>query len=111
MTQSFYKSIQEIKAEWLMSLAISTVEIVECLSLQSAASASPSKSITVPLAFRSSVRVGRRESLASLATAADTIVWLAPVSGMQLTSKPREHYLGGPSHSGISGVGRRDDVD
>ena len=50
-------------------------------------------------------------SLASLATSADTTVWLAPVSGMQLTSNPREHWPAGPSYRGISGVGRLDGVE
>ena len=59
----------------------------------------------VLLVLRSSVRVGTIERLASLAVAADTINWLAPVSHMQLTSKPLVHTLAGPSHSGISGVG------
>ena len=36
---------------------------------------------------------------------ADTIDWLAPVSGLQRTSRPRPQAVGGPSHSGISGVG------
>ena len=48
--------------------------------------------------------------LASLAIAADTIDCDALVSGMQFTNRPREHALGGPSHSGISGVGRFDGV-
>ena len=48
--------------------------------------------------------------MASLAIAADTIDWEAPVLGIQFTSRPREHALGGPSHSGISGVGKLDSV-
>ena len=46
----------------------------------------------------------------SLAIAADTIDWDAPVSGIQFTNRPREHAFGGPSHSGISGVGKLDGV-
>ena len=61
--------------------------------------------MTHPLALRSSVTVGKMVKLASLAVAADTMDCEAPVSGMQLTNRPREHAIGGPSHSGISGVG------
>ena len=57
-----------------------------------------------------SVKVGLIHRLASLAIAADTIDCDAPVSGMQLTNRPREHAFGGPSHRDISGVGRFDGV-
>ena len=64
--------------------------------------------MTPLLALRSSVKVGLIERLASLAIAADTIDCDAPVSGMQFMYRPREHAFGGPSHSGISGVGKFD---
>ena len=67
--------------------------------------ASPKSLISPPLALRSSVAVGEITKLASLAVAAYTIDCDAPVSGIQLTRRPRVHALGGPSQSGISGVG------
>ena len=57
------------------------------------------------LTLRSSVKVGRICRLAALAVSADTMDWEAPVSGMQFTSSPLVHASGGPSQSGISGVG------
>ena len=61
--------------------------------------------MTPLLAFLSSVTVGRIDKLAALATSAGTIDWLAHVSGMQFTSKLLLQAPGGPSHSGIFGVG------
>ena len=61
--------------------------------------------MTLLLSLRNSVEVGVIVKLASLAMSADTIDWLAPVSGIQRTSRPRPQAVGGPSHSGISGVG------
>ena len=57
------------------------------------------------LALPCSVSVGLILRLASLAVSADTIDYEAPVSGMQFTSNPLVHVSGGPSRSGISGVG------
>ena len=73
-------------------------------------SASPRNVIIPLLAFLSSVIVGLTHKLASLAIVAETIHLEAPVSGIQFTSRPREHALGGPSHSGISVVGKLDGV-
>ena len=67
--------------------------------------ASPRSLIISPLAFLSSVIVGMIVKLASLAVTADTIDCDAPVSGIQLTRRPRVHASGGPSQSCISGVG------
>ena len=57
------------------------------------------------LALRNSVKVGQICRLAALAVSGDTIDWEAPVSGMQFTRSPLVHASGGPSQSGISGVG------
>ena len=64
------------------------IEIPECLLLHNTTPDLPNKCITVLLALRNSIKVGRTNSLTSLATSADMIVWLAPVSGIQLMSKP-----------------------
>ena len=79
--------------------------MAECLSLHKTTLASPNKCMTLLLALRNSVEVGVIVRLASLATSAETIDWLAPVSGIQRTSRPRPQAVGGPSHRGISGVG------
>ena len=83
----------------------------ECLSLHNTTLASPNNVITPLLAFLSSVIVGFTHKLASLAITAETIDCEAPVSGKQLTSRPREHAPCGPSHSGISGVGKLEGVE
>ena len=94
-----------MSAEWPRSEDTSTTDWVECLLLHINTHASPARDMTVLLVFLSSVEVGLIDRLAALATSADTTDWLAPVSGMQLTSRPLPQAPGGPSHSGISGVG------
>ena len=94
-----------MRAQWFSSGETKTVVTVECLSLHMMTRASPTRRITLLLALQSSVEVEVRVRLASLATAADTIDWLAPVSGMQRMRRPRPHAVGGPSHRGISGGG------
>ena len=103
--QSFCKSCQPMRAEWLRSDATSTIVCAKCLSLHNTTSASPKRLIMPLLALQSSVIVGLIFKLASLAVSADTIDCEAPVSGMQFTSSPLVHTSGGPSHRGISGVG------
>ena len=94
-----------MRAQWFSSGETKTIVTVECLSLHMTTRASPTRRITLLLALQSSVEVEVRERLASLATAADMIDWLAPVSGMQHTRRPQPHAVGGPSHRGISSVG------
>ena len=53
------------------------------------------------LTFFNTVWVGTIFSLALLAMSKDTIIWLAPVSGMQLSNRPSEGAWTGPSQSGI----------
>ena len=94
-----------MRAQWFKSKATRTVVMAECLSLHIKTWALPTRCITSLLALRNSVEVEGIERLASLVTAADTIDWLAPVSGIQRTRRPCAHAAGGPSHRGISGVG------
>ena len=82
-----------------------TIERVECLSLHMMMSALLNNVITPLLAFLNLVTVGRTHKLKALAVSAYTIDWLAPVSGIQFTSKPLVHAPGGPSYRDISGVG------
>ena len=105
MTHNCCKSCHPIRAQWFKSEAYRVVVMAECLSLHINTWASPTGYITSLKALHNSVEVGRIERLASLAIAADTIDWLAPVSGIQCTRRQRMHAVGGPSHRDISGVG------
>ena len=57
------------------------------------------------LAFLSTVWVGTILNLTLLVASKETVLWLLPVSGMQMNNNLTEGAWTGPSQSGISGVG------
>ena len=83
---------------------IRTVVSTECLSLYNSTYDCPERLIGMSLAFHKTMLVCSILSLASLAMFREPIVWLALVSGIQLTNRLSEGECTGPSQRGISGL-------